>query len=392
VIISVAGTADCSTLAHSYFFLRTNMATTEDVVVIDYKELVDENCDLKAKIEKAYGFDGLGILSVTSVPDYVQLRQNLLPLASKFAKLPEDVKQKYTHEESFWSFGWSHGKEQLEGKPDFSKGSYYNNPLHDKPVDDPELIKKYPAFCHPNIWPKEHLPELESAFKALGKKIVEVGILLSRHCDNFVRSKVPDYPAHRLKTVVETSRTPKARLLHYFPLSEKQGLLQGAEDTVESISSWCGWHNDHGSLPGLTAAMYIDENGKEVANPDPKAGLYIRARNGRLVKAAVPADRLIFQIGETAQIHSGGVLQATPHCVRGAQGEKARGIARDTFAVFMEPMWMERMDVPPSVSVDRVTVGSTGQYLPPGVPTLASRWNSQQDFAEFTAKTLTSYY
>lgn len=30
----------------------------------------------------------------------------------------------------------------LEGKPDFSKGSYYNNPVYDRPFDDEELIKK----------------------------------------------------------------------------------------------------------------------------------------------------------------------------------------------------------------------------------------------------------
>jgi hypothetical protein len=56
------------------------------------------------------------------------------------------VKQKTVHEESFFSFGWSHGKEMLEGKPDFSKGSYYNNPIFDSPFDDPELIKKYPCI------------------------------------------------------------------------------------------------------------------------------------------------------------------------------------------------------------------------------------------------------
>ena len=32
---------------------------------------------------------------------------------------------------------------------------------------------------------------------------------------------------------------------------------------------YCGWHNDHSSLTGLTKAMYIDENGKEVQIKDP---------------------------------------------------------------------------------------------------------------------------
>lgn len=60
----------------------------------------------------------------------------------RFATQPEEVKKKTEHLESSYSFGWSHGKEVLEGKPDFSKGSYYNNPVYDRPFDDEELIKK----------------------------------------------------------------------------------------------------------------------------------------------------------------------------------------------------------------------------------------------------------
>ncbi len=35
-----------------------------------------------------------------------------------------------------YSFGWSHGKEKLEGKPDTAKGSFYFNPIHDRPVSN----------------------------------------------------------------------------------------------------------------------------------------------------------------------------------------------------------------------------------------------------------------
>jgi len=139
--------------------------------------------------------------------------------------------------------------------------------------------------------------------------------------------------------------------------------------------------------------MYINDKGEEIRNPDPNSGLYIRSRRGRLVKASIPSDHLIFQIGETAQIHSGGFLQATPHCVRGAEGPQAYGVSRETFAVFMEPMWMEKMDVPNGTSLERVTEGSSGKYLPRGVPSLSSRWTDpSMSFAEFTTATLKSYY
>merc|ERR1712137_347256 len=109
--------------------------------------------------------------------------------------------------------------------------------------------------------------------------------------------------------------TAKGRLLHYFPLDEKAA-LEAAENS--DVSSWCGWHKDHGALTGLTSAMYLDKDGNPIPNPDPSAGLYIKQRHGGIVQALCPPDHLAFQIGEAAQIHSGGILQATPHSVRGA--------------------------------------------------------------------------
>jgi len=35
----------------------------------------------------------------------------------------------------------------------------------------------------PNIWPRQDLPELEGAFKELGRLVVSVGQLLVGHCD-----------------------------------------------------------------------------------------------------------------------------------------------------------------------------------------------------------------
>ncbi len=70
--------------------------------------------------------------------------------------LPEEIKKKTEHPESLYSFGWSHGKEKMkEGKPDIAKGSYYANPQYNVPFEDKEIVEKYPAFAHPNIWPGE---------------------------------------------------------------------------------------------------------------------------------------------------------------------------------------------------------------------------------------------
>ena len=359
-----------------------SLVTNASVVELRYEDLVS-GVDVSALISEAYGFEGIGLLTVSGVPGLLEARANLLPLARRFALLDKEIQSKYEDANSMYSFGWSLGKEKLEGKPDTAKGSYYANPQYDKPVDDEEVIKKFPGFVSPNIWPTEEIPEFEAHFKALGQLIVSVGILVARHCDAYVKSKSPSYHEGRLSRIVESSICCKARLLHYFPATSS------SDASSEDFSSWCGWHNDHGSLTGLTSAMYFDENGVETTNSDPSAGLYIRGRHGELIKAAFPADRLAFQIGETAQIHSGGVLQATPHAVRGSSDGN---ICRDTFAVFMEPNWTEPMDVPDGVTVEDAQSQLAASALPRGVPPLSSRWKAEQTFGDFSEVTLASYY
>jgi hypothetical protein len=53
--------------------------------------------------------------------------------------------------------------------------------------------------------------------------------------------------------------------------SPDHGVLGRAGD--DDFSSWCGWHNDHGSLTGLTAAIYLNEMGEVVEGTDPSSGI-----------------------------------------------------------------------------------------------------------------------
>jgi len=363
------------------------------IVELDYFDLLNGN-DLRREIGEAFGFDGVGALTVKNVPDYVQAREKLLPLSLKFANLPDHIKEKYVHLESSYSFGWSHGKENLQGKPDISKGSYYANPQYDRPIDDENIIAEHSAFIHPNIWPKDDLPEMEFAFKELGQIIVAVGKLLAKQCDAYVHSQCKTYPRNSLERIIDNSRCCKARLLHYFPLMVDSDSLANIDD-VEDFSSWCGWHNDHGSLTGLTSAMFMDVNGNVVENTDATAGLFVRNRRSELIKVNIPVDHIAFQIGETSQVLSGGVLQATPHAVRGS---RVPYVSRETFAVFMEPMWMDEMVCPEGVDPADAQSQSAAANLPPGVPLLSTRWRhyaegaKPQTFGEFTNETLNAYY
>jgi len=264
-----------------------------------------------------------------------------------------------------------------------------------------------------------------------------------------LKKRVPDYPANRLHDIIKNGRTVKARLLHYFPrpdlvAAKAQGAetktdnkeetnkdqeedAGGADDPQsfkskkrkkmskkkiadkqnkktkngksakeieeESYASWCGWHNDHGSLTGLVPGMFLDAAGKTVSPPDPKAGLYIKNRRGEVIKGTIPPHCLAFQMGESQQIHSGGALQATPHAIRGPEpGLKAAdGVSRESFAVFMEPMWGESMDIPNGTTKEQAQKGSSTAFLPKAVPPLSQRWDPSMDFGRFTSETLKCY-
>ena len=82
--------------------------------------------------------------------------------------------------------GWSHGKEKLQdGKPDVDKGSFYANPVRDVITRDQDLVEGNPAYYRPNVWPNDHVPGLEQAFKALGRLIVDIGLLLVDLCEKY---------------------------------------------------------------------------------------------------------------------------------------------------------------------------------------------------------------
>ena len=98
---------------------------------------------------------------------------------------------------------------------------------------------------------------------------------------------------------------------------------------------------------------------------------------------------MAYQIGETAQVHSGGILQATPHAVRGSS---VPGVTRETFAVFMEPEYNEVMTVPEGMDPAAAQSQSSAENLPKGVPPLTIRWNNSMDFSDFTNETLKHYY
>jgi len=346
-------------------------------VILEYNDLV-ARADLSSSIEAAFGYNGMGLLVVKGVPNFVQYRNQLLTLAPQFASQSDSVKDKVVHKESNYSFGWSHGKEILRpGQFDTYKGSYYNNPQHDHPFSDPVMIKQFPENCHPNIWPDKDFPQLAPAFKQLGQLMVDVGLLVAEQCDKYVQQRLPAAKPNLLHEIIKESLVCKARLLYYLPIND--------DSTPRTRDSWCGWHNDHSSLTGLCPAMYmkLDEtnSGKvqeyDIPLPDPSAGLYARTRDGKEVQVKIPRDCIAFQIGECSQVQTGGVLRATPHAVQAIAHPASVNVGRGTFAVFMQPNIDVLLEVPAGIKVEDVQVG---------------QYKAGMTFADFAKATIDNYY
>ncbi|KAI5454911.1 hypothetical protein NCC49_002187 [Naganishia albida] len=346
-------------------------------VTISYKDLVSAPDSLQQQIERAFGNaqDALGVIIINDLPEqFPRLREDLLKLADKFASLPEETREKYSRKEVQYMFGWSHGKEIMNGKPDIYKGSYYANPLVDHPDVSEELRQKNWMYYGDNVWPEKSEPGMENfeqAFKNLGTFIHSVGLLLAKACENFVSEHVHtavtsshSASSASISDLIATSQCNKARLLHYFPpavasTGAEEDVAGGNADGVQDDA--CGIHLDHSLLTGLCSAMYLDHSaGSEpriVPAPDPKAGLWIcpRRKGSEPIKVSIPADCLGFQTGEALQLLTAGKLAATPHFVRA--GQDASSVSRETFAFFLQP------DVDRVVGADGETFGQFSERI-----------------------------
>ena len=107
---------------------------------------------------------------------------------------------------------------------------------------------------------------------------------------------------------------------------------------------------------------------------DSVTGLWVQTRGGTQVRVRLPRGALAFQAGECLQILSGGLLQATPHMVRGAPD--GCGLSRNTFALFMQP----------SADYELHAGGASATDVD------VARWEPGMTFGVFSERTFSAYY
>lgn len=324
-------------------------------VVFDWADLASGK-DLTAEVEKAFGEGSLGLCIVKGVPGLQEARQRLLPLARELARQPPEILAKYELENTLYQTGWSCGREKFQGKPDLAKGSFYANPIFEDPANGDESTRnQFPWASWSNVWPEE-LPELEQAFKEMGQLVYKTAQPVVAQCDRLIDAKHGQDSGHLFDVTFNKSRLALGRLLHYYAMPS----------SCTDDSAWCGWHNDNSTITGLVPALWFNDDTGDAAEASKSAGLFVKARHGTIEKVSIPADCLAFQIGEAAQILSGGMLKATPHHVRGHKAKAGEpALTRETFALFMEPNWDYAIGPPSGVSYESVLQGEESVLIPP---------------------------
>ena len=224
----------------------------------------------------------------------------------------------------------------------------------------------------------------------------ETVALLAKHIDSMAAERVRGYTKDLLYNAMKETEKAKGRLLYYYPLEEKANVSGGEASAASKEDNWIGWHNDSGFLTCLAGDLYVDDATGQPLSPsqvDPEAGLYVTDRSGESIHVTIPEDCLAIQIGECVQILTGGVVVATPHCVRGPRAgwNAATKVARISHPCFIDSKPTFPLAMPEGCTREDVAhVAGSGQGK---VPPLGDRWTEDgQMFGDFLQKSFEKYY
>jgi isopenicillin N synthase-like dioxygenase len=351
-------------------------------------------------LQNAFGPEGLGFLEVTNMPSSkVKLRNSLLPLAEKLAKLPADELKALEQPDQGWTIGWSHGKEHFkDGTYDMAKGSFYMNPF----------------ATNSNVYPTSLQPHLEEQLMTMTRFMSKIGMWIATLCDLYIQREASKEQLSSTtdevisiddawiisKSLASGQASAKARLLYYFPKTTPAHELSSHNNHNEMpvFDDWCGQHKDHGTitalLPGMlchngaTASLGTKQSSatntsNSAKDPHPP-GLYIETRQKELVHANMAPTSLGFQLGETLQIMSQGKFRATPHSVKAPTSDEAKALGRASLAVFLQPPLDQVL--PPLPPSDEMQNGGENED---DVFSLRHRWRST--FGDFQKATTVTF-
>lgn len=203
--------------------------------MIEYEALLQDPGESEAanelleKLTAAFGTEkSLGIVAIRGVPNFLGARDEFLPLAHSLAHLPHEyLEDKLSDPKTLYNAGWSHGKEKLGDKPDTAKGSFYFNPLSDKP-GTPELRDQFPLSYPCNVWPDdEKIPGFESKAKNIGSIMHKAVVRLSLHIDALAKKRLGEsYADNMLYNQMQATDKAKGDCYITFQWNQRRAMDQ----------------------------------------------------------------------------------------------------------------------------------------------------------------------
>ncbi|KAL2510726.1 2-oxoglutarate (2OG) and Fe(II)-dependent oxygenase superfamily protein [Abeliophyllum distichum] len=360
-------------------------------------------------VMQTLGPTGPGLLSIVGVPKASILRKTLLPLARKLSLLNNDDRKLVLKEHNL-------GSDVPLKDLDRIVSSFAMQMKYEQRTSDGVNKKMEGKF------EDEEFKNLGSVFKELGFCMMELGLCLAQICDKVIGG-------HELEQSLLQSGTAKGRLIHYHSPIDNFFIKEAAKRKGPRISEvnlgnevklcddkkldlWQQWHYDYGIFTVLTAPMFMLSNSNhelEYENPSDHTYLQILdPEKNRVLMVKASMESFIFQVGESADVLSKGMLRATLHCV--CRPKKMKNLSRETFVVFLQPAWsktfhlsdhpMERL-TSSSQDSESCTEGTHGAEKDSNgltqnslqlVPPLHSRLKDGMTFAEFSRVTTKQYY
>lgn len=195
----------------------------------------------------------------------------------------------------------------------------------------------------------------------------------------------------------------------------KSTSVQGQEAEISLLNLWQEWHYDYGIFTVLTAPLFLSayEGEKGLTSQEchpPDGHTHLQLCNGRKIfSVRCPPESFIVQVGEAADILSGGKLKSTLHAV--SRPLNFTDISRETFVVFLQPSWDKTLAYSGGslnaedefICSKDTSTGSEGSAEPcdedvfmqeilKKIPPLSSRLKEGLTFAEFSRQTTKQYY
>jgi hypothetical protein len=193
------------------------MISNSTIVKIDYEKIVDHENDLSDLIEKAYGKEGLGLLVIKNIPNYEQIRFNILNKVYNFTNLDKNVLKSLEKPELNYMIGWSKAKAYTENEFEYLTGSFYAKSTEEGvECEDKEFSSKTN-----NVWPSENsenkLLGFKNDFTTMGELMTTCQLHLLKHLDKYLTKILPNLEPNSIYSSFVNKNYSISRYIIYDP-------------------------------------------------------------------------------------------------------------------------------------------------------------------------------